>query len=125
VVQLGKMPVETALFLEPVQEIYERVFRSLKPHLAVPAITVRFRKYANANSRIRLADGQLTVDISDLLKDAPAPVHEALAHVLLGKLYRKALDPGFLARYGCKTLATPSEAGAGTQDDTRCEGQIL
>jgi hypothetical protein len=93
------MALETALFFESVEEIYGRVFRCLKPQNPIPPVTVRFRKYANANSRVRLADGRLTVDISDLLQNAPAPVQEALAYVLLGKLYRKRPDPQFLARY--------------------------
>jgi hypothetical protein len=93
------MQVETALFFETVEQIYARIFMLLKPRTPLPAITVRFRKYANANSRIRLAEGQLTVDISDLLEMAPAPVQEALAYILIGKLYRKPLDPGILARY--------------------------
>ncbi len=93
------MQVETALFFETVEQIYARIFVLLKPRTPLPAITVRFRKYANANSRIKLAEGQLTVDISDLLENAPAPVQEALAYILIGKLYRKPLDPGILARY--------------------------
>ena len=93
------MEVETALFFETVEEIYARVFKTLKPRTPLPGITVRFRKYANANSRIRLAEDRLTIDISDLLETAPAPVQEALAYILLGKLYRKPLDPGILARY--------------------------
>src|SRR5450755_138633 len=93
------MEVETALFFETVEEIYARVFKTLRPRTPVPGIIVRFRKYANANSRIRLAEDQLAVDISDLLETAPAPVQEALAHILPGKLYRKPLDPGILARY--------------------------
>lgn len=94
-----KVQVETALFFEPVEQIYQRVFRFVKPRTPVPEVTIRYRRYANANSRIRLTPGQLTVDISDLLKDAPAPVQEALAYILIGKLFRKALDPDFLARY--------------------------
>ncbi|MBV9081883.1 MAG: M48 family metallopeptidase [Acidobacteriaceae bacterium] len=93
------MQVETALFFEPVERIYERVFRTVKPRTPVPRITVQFRKYANANSRIRLQDGELSVHISDLLESAPAPVHEALAYILLTKLYRKVLDPAIAARY--------------------------
>jgi Protein of unknown function DUF45 len=93
------MQVETALFFETIEQIYARVFRLLRPRTPVPEIAVRFRKYANANSRIRLAAGLLTVDISDLLESAPAPVQEALAYILLGKLYRKPLDPGIQARY--------------------------
>ncbi len=90
---------ETALFLETVEQIYERVFQNLKPRTPLPRITIRFRKYANATSRIRLAENQLTVDISDLLERAPAPVQEDLARILLGKLYRKPLEPDVLARY--------------------------
>lgn len=97
--QLGEMQVETALFFETVEQIYERVFRSLKPRTPVPRITIRFRRYANANSRIRLEDGRLTVDISDLLEGAPAPIQEALAYILIAKLYRKMPDRSLVARY--------------------------
>lgn len=97
--QLGKMHVETALFFESVEQIYARVFQAAKPRTPLPGITVRFRKYANANSRIRLADDSLRVDISDLLESAPAPIHEALASILISKLFRKTPDRAFLARY--------------------------
>jgi SprT-like family protein len=94
-----EMQVETALFFETVEQIYERVFSVLKPRTPVPTITVTFRKYANANSRIRLEGSQLTVDISDLLENAPAPIQEALAYILVGKLYRKQTEPSYVARY--------------------------
>ena len=93
------MQVETALFFESVEQIYTRIFRALKPRTPVPHVTVRFRKYANANSRIRLEDGQLRVDISDLLEGAPAPIQEALATILLTKLFRKPPEKSILARY--------------------------
>jgi hypothetical protein len=93
------MQVETALFFETVQQIYERVFRCLKPRTTLPQIDVRFRKYANANSRIKLHEGHLTVTISDLLEGAPAPIQEALAYILLGKLFRQATPLSMLARY--------------------------
>ena len=97
--QLGKMQIETALFFETVEQIYERVFRTLKPRTALPRITVQFRKYANANSRIRLEGAQLRVDISDLLEHAPAPIQEALAYILISKLYRKPVANSIAARY--------------------------
>ena len=93
------MQFESALFFETVEEIYARVFSLMNPRSRVPRIDVRFRKYANANSRIRLHEGHLTVSISDLLEAAPAPIQEALAHVLLGKLFRKPAGVGMLARY--------------------------
>jgi hypothetical protein len=93
------MQVQTALFFETVEEIYTRVFRMLKPRTTPPRISVRFRKYANANSRVKLADGTLSVDISDLLEDAPAPIQEALALILLSKLFRRVPDQSAVARY--------------------------
>src|SRR6478752_3669019 len=93
------MPVETALFFESVEEIYARVFRTIKPRTPVPPIAIRFRGYANANSRIQLQEGQLHVDISDLLETAPAPIHEALASILIAKLFAKAPDKACLACY--------------------------
>jgi hypothetical protein len=76
------MQVESALFFETIEQIYLRVFRTIKPRTATPSIRVEYRKYANANSRIRLEDGTLTVVISDVLREAPAPIQEALASIL-------------------------------------------
>lgn len=93
------MQVESALFFESIEQIYARVFRTIRPRTPVPSIAVRFRKYANANSRIRLSQGELSVDISDLLEDAPAPVQEALASILISKLFKRPPDTDWLARY--------------------------
>lgn len=93
------MQVETALFFESIEQVYSRIFRLFKPRREVPQITVRFRKYANANSRISLSESRLTVHISDLLEGAPAPIHEALAHILLSKLFRETTASKALAQY--------------------------
>ena len=96
---LGKMQVEAALFFETVEEIYARVFQLLRPRTPLPEILVRYKKYANANSRISLQDGRLLVEMSDLLQPAPAPIQEALASVLLAKLFGKPPDRDCLAQY--------------------------
>jgi len=96
---LGKMQVEAALFFETVEQIYARVFRVARPRTPLPDIAVRYKKYANANSRISLRDGRLLVEISDLLESAPAPIQEALASVLLAKLFGKTPDKNCLAQY--------------------------
>jgi hypothetical protein len=62
-------------------------------------VTVNFKKYANANSRIRLSSDHVLVEISDLLEGAPVAVHDALAHILISKLYRRQPDPGRMAVY--------------------------
>jgi len=91
--------VQSSLFFETPEEIYTRVFRELKPRTPVPELRVEFCQFANADSFIRLENGRLQVRISDLLAGAPAPVTEALAHILLGKLYRKPVPRAYTHRY--------------------------
>lgn len=91
--------LQSSLFFETPAEIYARVFRILKPRTATPALTVEFCRFANADSFIRLEEGRLHVRISDLLEGAPAPVLEALAFILLGKLYRKPVPRIYAHRY--------------------------
>ena len=98
--------LQTSLFFETPEEIYARVFRELKPRTALPELHVEFCRFVNADSFIRLetgpamkAGGRLEVRMSDLLAGAPAPVLEALAHILLGKLYRKPVPRQYSHRY--------------------------
>ncbi len=91
--------LQSTLFFESPEEIYARVFRELKPRTAAPEMRVEFCRFANADSFIRLKDARLEIRISDLLAGAPAPVLEALAHILLGKLYRKPIAPIYAHRY--------------------------
>ena len=91
--------LQSSLFFETPEEIYTRVFRELKPRTIPPELRVEFCRFANADSFIRLEAGRLKVRMSDLLAGAPAPVIEALAHILLGKLYRKAVPALYNHRY--------------------------
>jgi predicted metal-dependent hydrolase len=93
------MQVETALFFETAEQIYTRIFQQINPHSPLPQIQVKFKRYANADSRITLANGVLRVSISDTLETAPAPIQEALAGILLRKLYRKTPDQQAIALY--------------------------
>ncbi|MGD0201247.1 MAG: SprT-like domain-containing protein [Bryobacteraceae bacterium] len=95
----GGMQVERALPTETPEEIYTRVFRELKPGARPPEICLEFRRYANPDSFARLQGGELRVRMSDLIEGAPAPVLEALAFLLLGKLLRKAVPARYARRY--------------------------
>jgi len=96
---LDPMGLQTGLFFESAMEIYARVFRELKPRTSAPEMQIEFCKFANADSFIRLDNGRLHVRMSDLLEGAPAPVLEALAYILLGKLYRKEVPRLYSHRY--------------------------
>ena len=93
--------IQSILPFESTADVYERVFRTLKPKTSPPEFEVRYRPYANLDSRIMLQEGhrKILVKVSDQLEQAPAAVHEALAHVLLAKLYRKQIDPEHDRRY--------------------------
>jgi SprT-like family len=91
--------LQSSLFFETPEEIYARVFRELKPRTALPELHLEFCRFANADSFIRLENGSLRVRITDLLAAAPAPVMEALAYILLGKLYRKPVARVYHHRY--------------------------
>jgi hypothetical protein len=93
------MAVESALLFETPEEIYARVFRELRPRTAIPRITVEFRPFANPDSDARLENGEIRIRVSDLLQGAPAPIVEALAHILLGKLLRKCVPAQYNYRY--------------------------
>lgn len=90
---------QSALFFETPAEIYGRVFRELKPRSRLSEVHVEFRQYANANSSVRLDGGSLTVWMPDILEGAPAPILEALAYVLLGKLCRRPAARIYAHRY--------------------------
>jgi hypothetical protein len=97
--ELGFTNPQSSLFFETPEEMYARVFREIKPRAPVPCIQVRFRRFASANSSIRLRNGVIQVKISDLLEGAPAPVLEALAHILLRKLFRQPVPRIYSHRY--------------------------
>ena len=96
---LKPVNVASSLFFESAVEIFIRVHREVRPRTLVPRIGVVYKRFANANSNVRLADGGITVNITDLLETAPAPVTESLAHILLGKLYRKPAAAQYEHRY--------------------------
>jgi predicted metal-dependent hydrolase len=90
---------ETAAAIETLEQIYQRVFRQLRPRTPLPVIHVEFRRYANANAQVRLEPGTLRLRLADTLESAPASVMEALAEILLAKLFRRPVPPESNDRY--------------------------
>src|ERR1700686_436631 len=81
------------------QRIFERIFHELRPRTPVPLVEVHYRRYANANAQVRWEDGMLEVRLGDTLAGAPATVVEALAEILLSKLFRKPVPAASNDRY--------------------------
>lgn len=79
--------------------VFEEQYRALRPRAPIPPIDVRFRRFTSLNTTIRLREGRLHVRLSDLLEHAPDSVHQAIAHILLAKLYKKPITPLHADRY--------------------------
>jgi hypothetical protein len=90
---------QASLFFDSPSEIYTRVFRQMKPRTPPPAVEVEFCRFANADCFLRLQHGTLRARLSDLFEGAPAPVMEALAFILLGKLLRRPVERIYSHRY--------------------------
>ena len=82
-----QIPLPLATSYHPV-ELFERVLQRLRTS-ATPSLGVEFRPFAGLRSTICLRKGHLEVRISDVLQDAPQLVLEALAEILLCKVYRR------------------------------------
>jgi hypothetical protein len=91
--------LQGTLLFETAAEIYTRVFRQLKPRTALAGVEVEFCRFANADCSVRLDSGAIHVRLSDLFEGAPAPVMEALAFILLGKLFRRPVARIYAHRY--------------------------
>lgn len=72
--------------------IFTRWQQFIAPRARLPrAIQVTFYPYVGINNTIRLREGVLYVRLSDILADAPTAIIEAVAGILLARLYRKAV----------------------------------
>jgi predicted metal-dependent hydrolase len=65
----------------------------------MPPLEVKCRRCTSHNTTIRMREGHLIVRLSDLLEHAPEAIHQAIAHILLAKLYRKPIEPVLADRY--------------------------
>jgi SprT-like family protein len=89
----------SAVLFETPEQVYARVFREIRPRAAMPEFKIIYRRFANANSFIRMEDGRIEVRICDLLEGAPAPIVESLAYILLSKLFRRQVPAAYALRY--------------------------
>ena len=109
---------------QELQRIFEVAYRDLRPRAPMPPFDIRFRRFVSLNTTIRLREGQLLVRLSDLLEGAPTPVLEAIAHILVAKLYRKPISAAHSDRYRRYTQSEAVRKQAEHTRQTRGRKQI-
>jgi len=80
-------------------EIFQKTYRELRPRAPMPQFRVEFYPFANVNNTIRLRDSKIHARISDLLEGAPGNVLEAIAHILLAKVYHRPVEAAHASRF--------------------------
>lgn len=87
------------LTLSQIGRIFDEAYRRLEGERPCPPIRVEYYTFVGINHTVRLREGRLLVRLSDLFRRAPTPVLEALASILLAKLYRRNLPREARAAY--------------------------
>ena len=80
-------------------QIFQRMFTRLGCSGRPPHFVTKFFRYANLTHTIRLRDEVCHARLSDLLCGAPLRVFEAVAAILLARMYRRRLPPEFALAY--------------------------
>jgi predicted metal-dependent hydrolase len=106
-------------------DIFEQEYRELRPRAPMPALDIRFRRFTSLNTTIRLREGRLHVRLSDLLEHSPETVHQAIAHILLAKLYKKPIVRAHADRYRRYVSSEPVARQAEHIRQTRGRKTIL
>jgi len=91
--------VQQAQLFESTKDIYLRAFLRLCPRTSPPVFVIVYKAYRNANCYIRWKNQQVKVCLADVLATAPTSVTEAIAHILIGRLYRKTVPAEHLEVY--------------------------
>jgi len=81
------------------ERIFQRIYTRLGCQGRPPQFIVRYHPYADLTHTIRLRDDTAHVRLSDILADAPQPVLEAAAALLLARLYRRRPPADLLEMY--------------------------
>jgi hypothetical protein len=86
------------------RKYFEEAIRDVTNRRTMPEIEIGFFPFAGLNSYISIRKQKVYVRLSDILRSAPRSVHRALAHILVAKLFHKAVDEEFEEIYRAYTL---------------------
>jgi len=77
------------------RRFFEEAFCEVGHRRTAPEVEVGFYPFAGLNSYIKVRNRKASVKLSDILRNAPRPVHRALAYILVAKLFHKPPEERF------------------------------
>lgn len=83
---------------ESTEQIFQRVYAEISRSGEAPPVRLQVRPYVATVGKLRLAGGVLELRLSQTIASAPATVREALAWILISRLFRAA-PPGHWVRH--------------------------
>ena len=84
---------------EALKSLFIDVFQQVTKRPMKPDVHVVFYPFAGLNHTIRIRKQRVYVRLSDILRDAPRQVHQALAFILVAKLFNKQVTSEYEALY--------------------------
>jgi hypothetical protein len=84
---------------ETTEEIFRRVYAALARRPQEPEVRVLVRPYVATMGKLRLTKNGLEVRLSELMAAAPATVREALAWILISRLFRLSPPQHWVRHY--------------------------
>ncbi len=105
---------------QDLESIFRAAHRQIRPRTPLPEIQVEFFPFVGLNHTARLHENRLKVRVSDIFTDAPFEVYNALAWILLAKLYRKKVDNVHHQTYRTFILTDDIRERARVSRNNRC-----
>lgn len=113
------------------RKYYEDAFRTYDKKRSVPDIDVSFYPYVGINHTIRVRDGRVFVRIGEICREMPHIGQQALAYILVAKLYRKRVPvkardiyDGYVELPEIREKANESKRKRGRKVITSADGEI-
>lgn len=110
-------------YLSQIKQFYLSAFEKLDAKRAVPPIAVEFYDYVGLRHTIRLRNEKVFVRLSDLIKNAPLNVHQALAFILVAKLLKRRIPKQTAEIY--RDFARQTEVSQKSQENRRQHGRKI
>lgn len=117
--------------LQQIKTFYEEAFKNLNGKAKIPEIEVNFYPYIGINHTIRVRNGKVFIRLAEICRDMPLNVQNALAFILVSKLFRKKIPQktletyrGFIKNHELREKVLENKRAKGRKIITTAKGEV-